>query len=228
MRLNRTIKVVIIVLALVAGVFFAVARQSSFYKPQHNFKGSLHSANVPATQNTLSISADSPAKTGQTQIDSHDLELCRNEKAGYKFVYPAKWFAYGEGSTNPNTRLAEKETPCVGSTITVSAERLSVSPYAVHGDQAWLMISVYDEQRNAGTVLQGVTDVPGYISHLKPATQAALEETIVGEERAITWVDSEGIRTVVMFHNSLMFELRTNNLSFATLDAILSSFVFLR
>ena len=54
-----------------------------------------------------------------------DVTTCRNEKAGYKFQYPANWSVYGDASWNKNTPVIMATSSCEGLNLLVSNDEKS-------------------------------------------------------------------------------------------------------
>lgn len=160
--------------------------------------------------------------------NSEAWRLCRNDEAGYQLKYPNNWFVYGDGSGSTYTPAIVRETTCSGVGVLLSEEKLTDNLNSKVGNITWISVSVYHKKPVSNLSLEAATSTTSYLKLLRPEMRRTAKNSKINGEDALIWTDTEGIRTVIMFHDEIKFVLSMKNTSEQLFDKIASSFEFLR
>ncbi|GEM_PF-5252870 len=165
------------------------------------------------------------------QTTSHlsisEWSLCRNEKGGYQINYPTGWHVYGEGSTNKFTPLVEKETPCYGDAVLISARPVGEKfPGQLTPHTPGFSISVSDQERLKGTIWDGATNLDTYLKAFPSESRSKFHKTTFANEEAVWW-DIHGPKEIRFFHNDRLFQVSGGDMPQELINTIYNSFQFL-
>lgn len=193
------VAIVIAVVVIASGGFFAYQYYST---PKEN--------NQPQVQNEQQ-NQNTENATDQTA----SWKTCTNTKYGYELKYPVDWKVYKPGA--PEARIAD------------CSENLDIIAFSpdIFKDLSIVQqftIDVSDPKRLEGTIYAGAKSLNDYFSKnpLILQTYPIVKETKIDGERMVMLKDGR----FNLFHNNILFDIRTSNLTDSIIDELFSTFKF--
>lgn len=160
---------------------------------------------------TLKFTKPTPTIINKTA----NWKTCVNAKYRYEVKYPSDWRVWTPGAGEARSATCEENLAVI-----IFSPNIYGSPNA-----SQINIDVSDKARLDGTIYAGATSIEDYFARNPSILQARpkIKETTINGEKLIWLKDN----TMLVFHDSSLFEIRAINIDDATLNNFLSTFKFI-